>query len=129
MLQGVGEGDMVIEGLSFVSREQLGSKKGEDFEFPMFCIKATEVLGGEEHKETVNAKIVKLEAFQQELQKSLLKYSSLFEEPKVLPPFRSHNHSIPLLPNAQPVNTRPYGTPTFKRSRLRNWLMRCYKIT
>ncbi|XP_042013895.1 uncharacterized protein LOC121762165 [Salvia splendens] len=34
--------------------------------------------------------------------------SSMFAEPTALPPMRSHNHKIPLLPYATPVNSRPY---------------------
>lgn len=51
MLLGVREGDLMIEGLSSVSGEQLCSKKGGDFEFPIFCIKAVEVLVEEEHRQ------------------------------------------------------------------------------
>ena len=35
-------------------------------------------------------------------------HSSLFQEPTTLPPTRSQDHSIPLLPSAQPVNVKPY---------------------
>jgi hypothetical protein len=35
-------------------------------------------------------------------------FASLFEEPMDLPPNRSCNHNIPLIPSAQPVNIRPY---------------------
>ncbi|KAF2309091.1 hypothetical protein GH714_000416 [Hevea brasiliensis] len=43
-----------------------------------------------------------------ELQSLLDEYHGIFEDPKGLPPFRSHNHSIPLAPSALPVNIRPY---------------------
>lgn len=40
---------------------------------------------------------------------SLIKeFSHLFEEPTSLPPKRSDDHQIPLLPGAQPVQVRPY---------------------
>lgn len=43
-----------------------------------------------------------------ELQALIQEYEELFEEPKGLPPHHSFDHSIPLLPGAQPVNVRPY---------------------
>lgn len=42
------------------------------------------------------------------VQSLLLKYAELFREPTQLPPVRAYDHSIPLLPGAQPVNVRPY---------------------
>ncbi|GAB2295851.1 hypothetical protein Dimus_038383 [Dionaea muscipula] len=36
------------------------------------------------------------------------KYMDVFFEPNSLPPPRSHDHAIPLLPNSKPVNLRPY---------------------
>jgi hypothetical protein len=38
-------------------------------------------------------------------------FASLFEPPSSLPPSRSCNHSIPLVPRAQPVFVRPYRYP------------------
>ena len=35
-------------------------------------------------------------------------YRDLFKEPEGLPPFRGHNHVIPLKEGSQPVNLRPY---------------------
>lgn len=35
-------------------------------------------------------------------------YKPLFEEPKSLPPLRSHDHAIPLKPSATPFTIRPY---------------------
>lgn len=42
------------------------------------------------------------------VQQVLLEFQDVFEDPKVLPPSRIHDHHIPLLPNAAPVNSRPY---------------------
>jgi hypothetical protein len=38
----------------------------------------------------------------------LQSFSELFQEPTDLPPRRACDHSIPLIPGAQPVNIRPY---------------------
>lgn len=40
--------------------------------------------------------------------KLLLEYSDLFQDPKTLPPQTIHDHSISLLPDALPTNSRPY---------------------
>ena len=42
------------------------------------------------------------------LQALLDKYSSVFELPKGLPPARDCDHHIPLVPDARPVQMRPY---------------------
>jgi hypothetical protein len=38
----------------------------------------------------------------------LNQYASVFEEPVGLPPSRLCDHSIPLIPGAQPINKKPY---------------------
>jgi hypothetical protein len=43
-----------------------------------------------------------------EIQQLLTDYSDLFDPPTQLPPSRSCDHSIPLLPGAAPVYSRPY---------------------
>jgi hypothetical protein len=35
-------------------------------------------------------------------------YGEIFQTPSSLPPSRQYDHSITLLPNSTPVNTRPY---------------------
>jgi hypothetical protein len=42
------------------------------------------------------------------VQQIIQEFSSVFEEPKGLPPKRACDHSIPLIPDAKPVNLRPY---------------------
>jgi len=42
------------------------------------------------------------------VQTIIQQYSHLFQEPSSLPPSRDFDHSIPLVPGAQPVNVRPY---------------------
>lgn len=43
-----------------------------------------------------------------DIQSLIQVFASLFEEPTGLPPKRSYNHTIPLLPGAQPFRLRPY---------------------
>jgi hypothetical protein len=43
-----------------------------------------------------------------EVQHVLNEYSDVFDDPKTLPPHRFHDHTIPLIPNAITVNTKPY---------------------
>jgi hypothetical protein len=51
----------------------------------------------------------------EQIQLLLQSFQSLFEEPTTLPPSRSCNHSIPLIPSAQPINIRPYQfSPSMK---------------
>ncbi|GKC56058.1 reverse transcriptase [Tanacetum coccineum] len=41
----------------------------------------------------------------------LAEYADVFSMPNTLPPKRSHDHHIPLLPNTPPINIRPYMHP------------------
>ncbi|KAJ4756090.1 polyprotein [Rhynchospora pubera] len=50
-----------------------------------------------------------------ELQAVLTSFASVFEEPNALPPERSIDHSIPLIPNNKPVNQRPYRYSYFQK--------------
>ncbi|XP_031104476.1 uncharacterized protein LOC116007955 [Ipomoea triloba] len=43
-----------------------------------------------------------------ELAELIQEFQDLFDEPKALPQKRAYDHSIPLIPGAQPVNKRPY---------------------
>jgi hypothetical protein len=38
----------------------------------------------------------------------LQSYSDIFQEPTSLPPQRTYDHAIPLIPGSIPINTRPY---------------------
>ena len=44
----------------------------------------------------------------EEVQKLLAEHKELFSEPTSLPPHRSFDHKIPLLPGAVPINVKPY---------------------
>jgi hypothetical protein len=50
-----------------------------------------------------------------QIAKLLLSFSGLFQEPTDLPPIRACDHTIPLIPGAEPINIRPYRfSPTMK---------------
>lgn len=55
-----------------------------------------------------------------ETQALLHEFESVFQPPNSLPPFRSHTHSIPLLPNSKPPNIRPYRYPYFQKTEIEN---------
>lgn len=42
------------------------------------------------------------------VQAILEKFQDVFEDPKTLPPSRNYDHTIPLLPGAVPINSKPY---------------------
>lgn len=48
----------------------------------------------------------------------IIEFSDIFIEPKGLPPNRSHDHHIPLIPNNQPVNIRPYKCAYYKKEEI-----------
>jgi hypothetical protein len=43
-----------------------------------------------------------------QVQQLLEEYQDVFATPQGLPPERQYDHSIPTLPNAVPINSRPY---------------------
>ncbi|GKC77654.1 hypothetical protein Tco_1128428 [Tanacetum coccineum] len=53
-----------------------------------------------------------------DIQEVLNDFKSVFEVPKELPPQRSHDLSIPLLPNTSPINIRPYRHPPNQKEAL-----------
>nr|KYP37785.1 Transposon Ty3-I Gag-Pol polyprotein [Cajanus cajan] len=42
-------------------------------------------------------------------------YASVFAKPSGLPPTRPHDHHIPLTPNSNPVNVKPYRYPHYQK--------------
>lgn len=48
----------------------------------------------------------------------LQKYAAVFQEPKLLPPPRQHDHSIPLVEGTQPVSVRPYRYPFYQKEEI-----------
>lgn len=53
-----------------------------------------------------------------QLQELLAEFNGLFEEPVGLPPHRHHDHRIPLIPGAAPVNVRPYRYLYFQKTEI-----------
>ena len=53
-----------------------------------------------------------------DLNQILSEFAHVFEEPTKLPPKRSHNHRIPLLPNQLLVNTRPCRYPHYQKNEI-----------
>nr|GEW56588.1 reverse transcriptase [Tanacetum cinerariifolium] len=49
--------------------------------------------------------------FKPQIQTLLKEFAIIFDEPRGLPPKRSHDHTILLEPNAFPINTSPYRHP------------------
>nr|GEV31313.1 reverse transcriptase [Tanacetum cinerariifolium] len=50
-----------------------------------------------------------------QIQTLLDEFTIIFTEPKGLPPNSSHDHNIPLAPNAPPINIRPYKHPLVQK--------------
>jgi len=57
--------------------------------------------------------------FPSDLSQILSEFAYVFEEPIELPPTRSHDHRIPLLPNQPLVNTRPYRYPHYEKNEIK----------
>lgn len=55
---------------------------------------------------------------QPELIQFLSNFNDIFEEPKGLPPVRTQNRKIPLKPNTQPPNSRPYRYPYIQKAKI-----------
>ncbi|GKC03057.1 hypothetical protein Tco_0994667, partial [Tanacetum coccineum] len=55
------------------------------------------------------------EAMDPELSKVVETFEDVFAVPTELPPQRSHDYKIPLLPNTQPINIRPYRHPPMQK--------------
>ena len=53
-----------------------------------------------------------------ELQALLTKFEALFQSPHSMPPARSTDHHIHLLPQTTPVNVRPYRYPHFQKQEI-----------
>lgn len=56
-----------------------------------------------------------LQSIPADLNQIIHQYSHVFSTPHGLPPNRPHDHHIHLLPNAPPINTRPYRYPHYQK--------------
>jgi hypothetical protein len=54
------------------------------------------------------------------VQKLLHKFKDIFSSPTTLPPPRAYDHAIPLVPNAIPVNSKPYRYSLPTKMKLNN---------
>ncbi|GJX93860.1 putative mitochondrial protein [Tanacetum coccineum] len=52
--------------------------------------------------------LCQMESVSAEVEQVLTKFDEVFEVPKDLPPQKSHDHQIPLMPNTPLINVRPY---------------------
>lgn len=52
------------------------------------------------------------------VQEVISQYEEVFSTPEGLPPKRAHDHSIPIIPGSQPVNSRPYRCPYFQKEEI-----------
>ena len=57
--------------------------------------------------------VVQTQELQGELEQLLTEFGDVFLGPKSLPPHRTLDHKIHLVPNLVPVNVRPYRCPHF----------------
>ncbi|KAJ8649639.1 hypothetical protein MRB53_002662 [Persea americana] len=49
----------------------------------------------------------------------LEQFADIFAEPRGLPPSRSHDHRIPLIPSSTPTNVRQYRYPHFQKNQIK----------
>ena len=70
------------------------------------------------HKDTLSPPNIISSTESDQLKLLLAKYKDVFTDPKVLPPHRIHDHTIPLLPTAIPVNSKPYHYSPFHKSEI-----------
>jgi len=57
-----------------------------------------------------------------EVEELLQQYNHLFAKPTSLPPARSADHTIPLVPGAQPVKVRPYRYSPIQKTEIEKQL-------
>ncbi|XP_048503129.1 uncharacterized protein LOC125498867 [Beta vulgaris subsp. vulgaris] len=78
-------------------------------------------LGNNDDTSLISCLAHEVEVKPPELELLLTKYQPLFDEPKALPPSRPlFDHKIPLMPNVQPVNIRPYRYPIKQKDIIEN---------
>jgi hypothetical protein len=53
-----------------------------------------------------------------QIENALLEFMEVFQEPKGIPPSRSHDHSIVLKEGTSPISVRPYRYPYYQKSEI-----------
>ena len=62
-----------------------------------------------------------------EMQHLISTFSHVFKPPTRLPPQRSHDHHIPLRPNAGPVSVRPYWYPYYQKTEIKKMVQEFFQ--
>ena len=62
-----------------------------------------------------------------DMQHLISTFSHVFKPPTQLPPQRSHDHHIPLRPNAGPVSVRPYRYPYYQKTEIEKMVQELLK--
>jgi len=57
-------------------------------------------------------------SMESELTMTIQQYKNIFEKPHGLPPIRSHDHTILLMPGSAPVKVRPYRYPHSQKTKV-----------
>lgn len=55
----------------------------------------------------------------QQMEDLLHLYKDVFDEPKQLPPFQTHDYRIPLLEGTQPIFMKPYRYPHYQKNEMK----------
>lgn len=61
------------------------------------------------------------------IQPLLSRFHTIFTSPSTLPPQHTHDHRIHLLPDAAPVNVRPYRYPYYQKSEIEKQILELLK--
>lgn len=73
------------------------------------------------HLFTINVQTTKLQrSIPDKIQEVIAEFPGVFAEPKCLPPGRTHDHHIPLKPEAAPISIRPYRYNYFQKNEIEN---------
>lgn len=121
-LQGITEGRGVDLQTRCENVSQLLQKQGAHFQFPLlYCIQFS-TMDEEQAKPNSDShgSLCSLNSNTTTWDTTVTEYSKLFEEPQSLPPFRSYNHNIPLLPNTKPISVRPHRYPHYQKTEIEN---------
>ncbi|XP_028191387.1 uncharacterized protein LOC114377177 [Glycine soja] len=97
-----GENDTNLRQLSSPQFRRLCRTQGDGFLFHITML-------------TDNPSTTEITSLHPALQTLLLRYDALFQPPHTLPPARTTDHHIHLIPQATPMNVHPYRYPHFQK--------------